>query len=181
MPPRPEIPISLLDTLLGGALLLIILLLLICGWFLAKQRLLAVTLAVLAALLGIALLARLHELLVLVLLAAALAFILDHPIQRLERRMPRPLAIAAVYLGVVVVLAGVGALIVPRMVVQAVNLRNDIPKYVPVFQRRFDVLIAWYRTLPPSVHNAVDRATEMAKARSEAILTGAAETLVGLV
>src|SRR5437763_6714741 len=109
MPARPEVPISLLNTLLGGALLLIILLLLLCGWFLARQRLLAVTLAVLASLLAIALLARLHELLVLVALATALAFILDHPIQRLERRIPRPLAIAIVYLAAVIAVAGIGA------------------------------------------------------------------------
>src|SRR5437868_12424730 len=105
MPVRPELPVSLVDTLLGGALLLIILLLLICGWFLARQRMLAVTLAVLATLLGIALLVRLRELLVIVLLAAALAFVLDRPILRLEKWIPRKLAIAAVYLGAVAVIA----------------------------------------------------------------------------
>src|SRR5438105_7592527 len=127
MPARPAIPVSLLDTLLGGALLLIILLLLICGWFLAKQRLLAVTLAVIAALLGIALLVRLRELVVIILLGAALAFILDRPIQRLQKRIPRGLAIVVIYLGAVVAITAIGALVVPRLVAQAINLKNDIP------------------------------------------------------
>src|SRR5947207_3710985 len=140
MPVRPEIPVSLLDTLLGGALLLIILLLLICGWFLARQRLLAVTLAVIAALLGIALLVRLRELLVIFLLAAALAFILDRPIQRLEKRIPRGLAIVIIYLGAIAVIAAIGALVVPRLVVQAISLKDDIPKYSEAWQRRLAIL-----------------------------------------
>jgi predicted PurR-regulated permease PerM len=177
---RPEVPVALTNTLLGAALLLVVLLLLVAGWFLARQRLLAFTVAVVAVLLGIALVVRLRELLVLVVLAAVLAFILEGPVQRLERRVPRWLAIVTVYVGFAAAL-GLGAvLIVPQLVAQAHNLMQDVPGYTEVLKRNSDRILKWYADSPPTVHAAVDKAVEAARTHSESVLAGAAAALVGI-
>src|SRR5687767_12842883 len=115
MPNLAAAPSALVTTLLGALLLLVFLLVILAGWFLARQRLLAPTVATLAALLVVALLVRLRELVALILMATVLAFILDAPVQRLERRMPRWLAIVLVYLGFVGLAVGAGFLAVPQL------------------------------------------------------------------
>src|SRR5436305_3026027 len=135
--PHPDISSSLIAVLLGAGLLLVILLVLIAGWFLARQKLLAPTLAIIVGLLLIALLIRLHELLAMLLMAAALAFILDSAVQHLERRLPRWAAIMTVYLLFVGALAAAGVLLLPRLVGQAQHLGHSVPTYVRDLQGHF--------------------------------------------
>jgi predicted PurR-regulated permease PerM len=64
-----------------------------------------------------------------VLIAAFLAVALSGPVNRLSRRMRRGFAIAVVYLGLLLVPIGIGALIVPPLVTQLNNLVQDLPAY----------------------------------------------------
>lgn len=179
--PHPDISASLITVLLAAGLVLVLLLVLIAGWFLARQKLLAPTVAVIVGLLLIALLVRLHELLVMLLLAAALAFILDGAVQRLERRLPRWAAIVTVYLLLVGALTAAGVLLLPRLVGQAQHLGHSVPNYVRDLQGHFTRLTAWYAQAPEAFHKAVDSAVEAGRARSEAIVTAAASMLIGMV
>jgi predicted PurR-regulated permease PerM len=64
-----------------------------------------------------------------VLVAIFLAVALSGPVNALNRRMRRGLAIAIVYLGLLLVPIGIGALIVPPLVTQLNNLVEDLPSY----------------------------------------------------
>jgi predicted PurR-regulated permease PerM len=64
-----------------------------------------------------------------VLIATFLAVALSGPVNRLSRRMRRGLAIATVYLGLLLVPIGIGALVVPPLVTQLNNLVQDLPRY----------------------------------------------------
>ena len=65
-----------------------------------------------------------------VLISGFLAIALSGPVNRLERHMRRGLAIAVVYLGLLVVPIGLAALVVPPLVTQVNNLVQDLPGYV---------------------------------------------------
>jgi predicted PurR-regulated permease PerM len=82
--------------------------------------------------------------LLMVAMAAFLAVALGPAVDVLaRRRMPRGLAIIAVYVGLVVGIFGVGLLFVPALVTNVQSLANDAPQYVeklrksPTF-RRYD-------------------------------------------
>jgi predicted PurR-regulated permease PerM len=64
-----------------------------------------------------------------VLTAVFLAVALSGPVNRLNRHMRRGFAIALVYLGLLAVPIGIGALIVPPLVTQVNNLVQNLPKY----------------------------------------------------
>jgi len=64
-----------------------------------------------------------------VLIATFLAVALSGPVNTLNRRMRRGFAIAIVYLGLLAVPIGLGALIVPPLVTQLNNLVQDLPSY----------------------------------------------------
>jgi predicted PurR-regulated permease PerM len=64
-----------------------------------------------------------------VLAATFIAVAISGPVNRLERRMRRGLAIAVVYLGLILVPVGLAAIAVPPMVTQATNLAADVPRY----------------------------------------------------
>jgi predicted PurR-regulated permease PerM len=64
-----------------------------------------------------------------VLIAVFLAVALSGPVNRLQRRMRRGLAIATVYLGMLLVPIGIAAAVVPPLVTQANNLIENLPKY----------------------------------------------------
>ena len=63
-------------------------------------------------------------------IAAFVAIALTGPVRLLDRRMPRGLAIASVYLGLVAVPLVLGALIVPKIVEEASAFASDVPGYV---------------------------------------------------
>ena len=94
----------------------------------------ALTLA-LGTLLGIWMLARPIALLIAaVAIAEALAPLVD----RLDRRMPRSLAVAVVYVAFVGIVAGAGWIMVPRIVDQAQVLAENTPDLADRFQRTMD-------------------------------------------
>jgi predicted PurR-regulated permease PerM len=64
-----------------------------------------------------------------VLIAVFLAVALSGPVNWLNERMRRGFAILLVYLGLLLVPIGIGALIVPPLVTQLNNLVQDLPQY----------------------------------------------------
>lgn len=64
-----------------------------------------------------------------VLMATFIAVALSAPVNRLARHMRRGLAIAIVYLGLILVPVGLAAIIVPPLVTQGTELANDVPTY----------------------------------------------------
>src|SRR5690242_157454 len=64
-----------------------------------------------------------------VLIATFLAVALSGPVNWLNLRMRRGFAILIVYLGLLLVPIGIGALIVPPLVTQLNNLVEDLPQY----------------------------------------------------
>src|SRR4051812_32705630 len=65
-----------------------------------------------------------------ILMAAFIAVALSGPINHLNRRkVPRPLAIAAVYITLLLIPAGLIAIVVPPIVTQGTELAEHAPKY----------------------------------------------------
>jgi predicted PurR-regulated permease PerM len=64
-----------------------------------------------------------------VLIATFLAVALSGPVNWLNLRMRRGLAILVVYLGLLLIPIGIGALVVPPLVTQLNNLVQDLPQY----------------------------------------------------
>jgi predicted PurR-regulated permease PerM len=61
--------------------------------------------------------------------ATFIAIALSGPVNALSRHMRRGLAIALVYLGLILVPIGLTALVIPPLVTQGTNLVNDVPRY----------------------------------------------------
>jgi predicted PurR-regulated permease PerM len=62
-------------------------------------------------------------------MATFIALAVAGPVARLNRRMPRGLAIACVYLGLVLAPFALGALVIPPLVTQGTALVGDLPRY----------------------------------------------------
>jgi predicted PurR-regulated permease PerM len=62
-------------------------------------------------------------------MAVFIAVAVSAPVNQLNRRMSRGLAIAIVYVGLILVPFGLAALVVPPMITQATHLANDVPTY----------------------------------------------------
>jgi predicted PurR-regulated permease PerM len=73
-----------------------------------------------------------------IFLGAFLAVAASGPVNLLSRRLPRGLAIALVYLGIVFVPIGIALILVPPLVEQAVKLANDLPEYAQDLNEAFD-------------------------------------------
>ena len=69
-----------------------------------------------------------------VIIAAFIAIALSGPVSLLEKRMPRALAIAIVYLLLLLIPAGIAAAVIPPVVDQGVNFVNDLPRYTTDLQ-----------------------------------------------
>ncbi|HEU4703849.1 MAG TPA: AI-2E family transporter [Conexibacter sp.] len=63
-------------------------------------------------------------------LATFIAVALSGPVNLLNRHMPRGLAIAIAYLGLVAIPIGLGAIVVPPVVREITDLANNAPQYV---------------------------------------------------
>jgi predicted PurR-regulated permease PerM len=91
-------------------------------------RIVLVTAAILA---GLYLLYRLRSVIGLVLIAIFFALAIAPAVNWLDRRrVPRPLAILLVYLGIAAAIVGVGLLVVPPLVNGVNDLSDDLPGYV---------------------------------------------------
>ena len=65
-----------------------------------------------------------------IIVATFVAVALAGPVNLLARVMPRPLAIALVYIAVLLIPIGISAAVLPPIVDQGVNFVNDLPGYV---------------------------------------------------
>jgi predicted PurR-regulated permease PerM len=63
-------------------------------------------------------------------IATFLAIALSGPVNLLSRRMPRGFAILLVYLALILIPIGIGALIVPPLVRELTDLASNVPRYV---------------------------------------------------
>jgi predicted PurR-regulated permease PerM len=88
----------------------------------------AVVLAV-AVLLGLYVIYVLRRPITWIVVAIFIAVTLSGPVNVLARRMKRGLALAIVYVGVILVPFGLGAIVVPPLVRQGNQLVQDVPRY----------------------------------------------------
>jgi predicted PurR-regulated permease PerM len=70
--------------------------------------------------------------------AIAIAEALSPVVERLERRMPRPVAVIVVYAAFVLVLVGLGWILIPRLVDQAQTLADNTPDLVARLERELN-------------------------------------------
>jgi predicted PurR-regulated permease PerM len=73
-----------------------------------------------------------------VFLAAFLAVAASGPVNLLSRKLPRGLAIALVYLGILLLPFVIGLILVPPVVEQAVKLANNLPEYAQDLNEAFE-------------------------------------------
>jgi predicted PurR-regulated permease PerM len=90
---------------------------------------LRVVLIVVTVVLTLYLIYLLRQPLTWLVIAAFLALALSAPVAFFDRYMPRGLAIALVYLLLILVPVGIGAAIVPNLVSESEQLVNDLPSY----------------------------------------------------
>ncbi|MBI5870483.1 MAG: AI-2E family transporter [Actinobacteria bacterium] len=85
----------------------------------------------LALLLGLWFVSAIRTIVIMFLLAAILAFVLDQPVSLLQNkvRLPRILAVVIVWVMLLAILAGVIALIVPNVIAELNYLIDHIPEY----------------------------------------------------
>jgi predicted PurR-regulated permease PerM len=76
------------------------------------------------------LLYRLRQPIGWIVLATFIAVALSGPVNLLSRHMPRGIAIALAYLGLILIPIGVGAIVVPPLVREATDLAQNAPQYV---------------------------------------------------
>jgi predicted PurR-regulated permease PerM len=69
-----------------------------------------------------------------IVFAVLFAYVIDPPVQVLARKMPRALAVAVVYLGIVAVLVVAGAYLAPALAAQASDFGRDYPAIVANLQ-----------------------------------------------
>lgn len=70
-----------------------------------------------------------------VVIAAFIAIALSGPVSLFEKKMPRGLAIALVYILLLLIPAGIAAAVIPPVVDESVNLVNDLPRYTNDLQQ----------------------------------------------
>jgi predicted PurR-regulated permease PerM len=99
------------------------------------RTVLRVLLIIVATGIALYLLYRLRKPISWIVLATFIALVASAPVNRLNQRMPRGLAIAIVYLGIVLVPIGILAILIPPVVEQSVELANDLPGYVDDLQQ----------------------------------------------
>jgi predicted PurR-regulated permease PerM len=95
----------------------------------AARAVIRTVLIVVAVLLTLYLIYLLRKPIGWLLIALFLAVALSGPVNLLHRRMPRGFAIALVYLGMLMIPVGIGALIVPPIVNGAEDLAQNAPAY----------------------------------------------------
>jgi predicted PurR-regulated permease PerM len=133
---------------------------------------------------------RLAHVLVLLLAAVLLAFLLAAPVERLERRLPRPAAVGLVFAGVLLALAAGLVLLVGPLVSQLGGLLERLPERAQALQDQQADLERFLsaRNLPIRLadlrQQALDRAAGMATGLIEAapaLLGGVAGLFVDIV
>jgi predicted PurR-regulated permease PerM len=96
----------------------------------AARTIVRTVLIVLLVLAALYLLYLLRKPLGWIVLATFIAIALSGPVNLLSRRMPRGVAIAVAYLGLILIPIGIGAIVVPPLVREATDLAQNAPQYV---------------------------------------------------
>jgi len=111
------------------------------------RRRVIIGLVVLAlALAALWLIAHIPRTLTVFVIAAFIAFGVHPIVAWLVRRMPRGLAIAIVYLGLLAIIVVLMLLVVPALLAQVTNLANNAPTYIATLQDWIDSLQTAMRT-----------------------------------
>lgn len=137
-------PPALQAAVVIGAWVLVVLLITLGTWFLRERALLHTAVMVVLGIVGIFLLIRLQELLVMLVIAMIFGFILGRPAKRLSRKLPWPAAVAIVYLAVAGFMAVLGAVVFPRLLEQSQMLVRDLPGHADNFRGYLDGLAAHF-------------------------------------
>jgi predicted PurR-regulated permease PerM len=90
--------------------------------------------------------------LLIFLIAAVIALILNPVVKFLERRLPHRLAVFAVYIGLLAVLAGIAGLLANPVSNQVQNFQTDVPKLVDDATQSLDDLQGWLDDQGIDVH-----------------------------
>ncbi|HMD02151.1 MAG TPA: AI-2E family transporter [Candidatus Baltobacteraceae bacterium] len=109
--------------------------------------------------------------------AVFFAYAIAPAVAWLERSLPKRIAIATVYVCMVLALAIAGVVIVPGLLDSAAQLHTDIPQAVTAYHEQVS-RIPLVAELPPKVHNAIVNAPERT---ATAIGNFAAEASMGVV
>src|SRR5919201_4901472 len=96
---------------------------------LSARAIARIVLIIVGVLLSLYLIYRLRQPLTWLFIATFLAVVLSRPVNFLNRYMRRGLAIALVYLGMLAVVVGLAALLIPPIVNQVNDLADNAPKY----------------------------------------------------
>jgi predicted PurR-regulated permease PerM len=96
---------------------------------LSARAIARIVLIIVGVLLSLYLIYRLRQPLTWLFIAIFLAVVLSRPVNFLNQYMKRGFAIALVYLGMLAVVAGLAALLIPPIVNQVSDLANNAPKY----------------------------------------------------
>ncbi len=100
-----------------------------------------------AAILGLWFISALRDIVILFILAAVLAFVLDVPVSFLQDRLklPRLLAALAVWLVILAIVGGLLALIIPMVINELNNLIGNLPSYAGRVQNLVESIQHWFR------------------------------------
>ncbi|MGH7728120.1 MAG: AI-2E family transporter [Vulcanimicrobiaceae bacterium] len=120
-----------------------------------RRRWLALAIALALAVLAVWFASHIPRTLSVFVIAAFVAFGVQPLVVQLERRMPRALAIALVYAGLIAVAIVLALLVVPATLVQVQSIATDTPTYLDAVQHWVDALQTFLRAhlgrnlLPP--------------------------------
>lgn len=100
-----------------------------------------------AAILGLWFISALRDIVVMFILAAVLAFVLDVPVSFLQDRLklPRLLAALTVWLVILAIVGGLLALITPMVINELNNLIGNLPSYAGRVQNMVESVQHWFR------------------------------------
>ncbi|MDX2096882.1 MAG: AI-2E family transporter [Leptolyngbyaceae cyanobacterium bins.59] len=127
------------------------------------------------------------ELISILVTAALIAFLLNYPVVRLQRFLPRSMAALLVYLFAALAVGVVGLTVAPTAIVQARQLVLNLPNLLESGRDQLEAFQAWSqaRNLPFDVvllqQQLLAQARDQAQAIAKPLLSGIASQGVGLV
>jgi predicted PurR-regulated permease PerM len=141
-----------------------------------------IALAVVAGLylLGVAL-ERLHEVVIMLVVAGLVAFILEPLVMALEKKMPRWSAIAVSYLGLILLLSLAALQIIPKIVEQVGQLTQNMPRIQAQIHEYTDRVNAYRDKIPEQLRDQIQGAQNSLQGWSKEMLAAfGAVMLAGL-
>ncbi len=104
----------------------------------------------------------LEPLVTILIAAAVLAFVLNYPVEFLQRRSPRPVAIAIVLLISLIALAGIGITVLPTLLEQFTAIVAQIPDWLGHAIAQLQVVQSWAAAhrLPVNLNQIIQQVTD---------------------